>query len=560
MQGSGLLNRLSLKSKMALLLGLSLAALTLVGAGGWLGISRIHATTTLIGEQKLPASIILGNLRGQTAALLQYVLEVSNRGDDATAQESFKKALEQKRQARAALAAAIADFEKTTMNADEQDAWKQFVATYAPWQKIDDKVNDYIGQLGGNTDEDMHNTLFQQYKGATFDWVYELDKMNRALTRVLDANLQASQQARGEAGTARDLAVRIMAVVYGLSIAVSLALSFLIVASITRPLERLRRAIVAIAQDKDFTRRVEGSGRDEAAQTAQAFNELLAATQTSLAAVLTSAERIAELSGEASQASDRVSDASEQQSEAATAMAAAVGELTASVEVISGNMRDALTRAADAGASAGTGRTLMQSARDEMERIAATVTGASRTIDELGGQSQRISAIMQVIQDVADQTNLLALNAAIEAARAGESGRGFAVVADEVRKLAERTRKSADEISGMIAAMQQASNKAVHEMDGVMQLVAAGAQLSQQTAERMAHIEHGVQRVSEATRGISDSVGEQGAATRDISQRIDAVARMSEGNSVAAAETAKVSHELTELSASLIAAMNKFRL
>ena len=107
MQGSGLLNRLSLKSKMALLLGLSLAALTLVGAGGWLGISRIHATTTLIGEQKLPASIILGNLRGQTAALLQYVLEVSNRGDDATAQESFKKALEQKRQARAALAAAL---------------------------------------------------------------------------------------------------------------------------------------------------------------------------------------------------------------------------------------------------------------------------------------------------------------------------------------------------------------------------------------------------------------------------------------------------------------------
>lgn len=81
----------------------SLIALTLVGIGGWLGISRICGTTTLIGERKLPAAIILGNVRGQTPAMLQYMLEVSNRRDDVTAQASFKKVFEQKPQAEMAL-------------------------------------------------------------------------------------------------------------------------------------------------------------------------------------------------------------------------------------------------------------------------------------------------------------------------------------------------------------------------------------------------------------------------------------------------------------------------
>jgi len=71
----------------------------------------------------------------------------------------------------------------------------------------------------------------------------------------------------------------------------------------------------------------------------------------------------------------------------------------------------------------------------------------------LNGSVEKITAITEVINDVAGQTNLLALNASIEAARAGESGKGFAVVADEIRKLAEQVSSSSNGIMELVSTV-----------------------------------------------------------------------------------------------------------
>jgi len=74
---------------------------------------------------------------------------------------------------------------------------------------------------------------------------------------------------------------------------------------------------------------------------------------------------------------------------------------------------------------------LVQKSKEENE----AVKEVEKNIRDMDESSQKISVILDTVEQISDQTNLLALNASIEAARSGEHGRGFAVVAEEIRKI-----------------------------------------------------------------------------------------------------------------------------
>ena len=383
-----------------------------------------------------------------------------------------------------------------------------------------------------------------------------IEKGYKEMFDSLLPNLEKLLQQRVELAQ-RDMQINIAVsvVILLLYVYVSIALYYATIGSINRLAANARTIATG-----DLSVSVDLGTRDELKLVGDSLNEMTGAFRSLIQNVQRSAGEVHEATKKLASASLHITQSSDQQNDAASTMAAAIEEMTVGIENLSGNAQDANRISGRAGELSADGSRIVGDVVQEIERISEVVNRSASIITELGAHSEQISAIVNVIKEIADQTNLLALNAAIEAARAGESGRGFAVVADEVRKLAERTALSTQEISNMIGAIQSGSRDAVESMALGVSRVTAGVELATQAGESIGGIGENALQVVDRVAHITNALHEQSVASAEIAQNVEKVARMAEENCAAVAENAGTAAHLERLSESLAAEVRRFKL
>ncbi|WP_051348620.1 methyl-accepting chemotaxis protein [Peribacillus kribbensis] len=342
-----------------------------------------------------------------------------------------------------------------------------------------------------------------------------------------------------------------------ISILFALLLSAIINSKITKPIVAASFKLKKVAEGDLTVNPLKVKSRDEIGIMATALNDMIQNLKSIVDGVNMSASQLAASSEELAASSEESTAAAEQiaqnthrashgmevQSQQFETVSSSVNEMIAGLKQISHNSSEMLSAAEKASEVTEKGTNSIEGVVERMVSINTTVSQAAGTVQSLNVRSEEISNIVGLITGIADQTNLLALNAAIEAARAGEQGRGFAVVADEVRKLAVESKKSADQITSLIALVQEEIKETVKAMDEGNELINQGLADTSEANAAFVMISESIGSVAVKVKEVSESVIDLSEAGVQIEEAVMEVKEINETSTAAALESSAATEQ-----------------
>ena len=248
-------------------------------------------------------------------------------------------------------------------------------------------------------------------------------------------------------------------------------------------------------------------------------------------------------------------ESTNRQAAATSEVATAIEEMTTSIGHVAEQINTIKQIAEETHHSSKEGEEVVTATLNSIEMISDAMQQATLKVNALGGRSEEISQIIDVIKGIANQTNLLALNAAIEAARAGEHGRGFAVVSDEVRQLAIRTHEATEKVSSMIGTIQSEIAGTIGSINQIDHQVASSIELSGQASHHLNAIRTGATTTVESMHTAASAITQQSQVCEEIAANVEAINQMAHTSSQDAIETKDTALYLETLSQRVIATL-----
>lgn len=344
----------------------------------------------------------------------------------------------------------------------------------------------------------------------------------------------------------------IAAVLAVLIIIIAIWIIAVLARKLTRPIESIT-SLIGNASEGDFTVLAKEDSNNEIGILSRSFNKMTRKISVILTKITAMTGEVVKSSGQLksieenvdsiSQAVRQISDGTDAQKQEADQVVMRENEL----EEKFGQLQEKSSLLlADTQNTILSGENGMQSVMELKKQNESTAKGMAESfakIVTLEEQSQRISGILETINDISSQTSLLALNASIEAARAGEHGKGFAVVAESIGKLAADSSAATADIEEIIVELCRDISETVSNIEAIR----AGVEGQTQAVDKVEKTFADFGKLAEKTR---ESVGSMESLVAEMYQCdqavVGAVERIRDISASAAELTEEVAGSLDE--------------
>lgn len=249
----------------------------------------------------------------------------------------------------------------------------------------------------------------------------------------------------------------------------------------------------------------------------------------------------------------QISSGATEQAASLEQTAASMNEITAMVSNSASSAKKSRLVASESQIAVSTGKDVMQDllgAITDIDQsnnlIMSEVANSNQQIGEIVSMIETIREKTKVINDIVFQTKLLSFNASVEAARAGEMGKGFAVVAEEVGKLALVSGTAAKEIGTLLSeSVEKVRSTISRSQQSVGGLISSGStkirngvSIATHGTEVLGSIVTNVAMMESHIAEISNAADEQAKGVDEINSAITQLDNVTQINSSAAEESA----------------------